>query len=123
MSEVRTVKMTLDMAKALNDLLLSLTPKGRAEMREHKHLMVALRESCMWDFTYQNQQTKKDDIQSLYNAAGGDLKISRDSAIEYILDPLSKKIEAGISGAMSVGYNDLAEAFDGLKEELKKCSA
>lgn len=116
-----TVKMSLDMVQALNDLLLGLTPKGRTEMREHKHLSLAIREGCFFEYKYKNQQTQKDDIQHIFNAEGGILKITRDSAIEYILDPLKTKIDAGVSGKLSIGYSDLADAFDALKEEIKKC--
>lgn len=116
-----TVKMSLDMAQALNDLLLGLNPKGRVEMREHKHLSAAIREGCFYEYKYENQQTKKQDIQHIFNSDGGTLKITRDSAIEYIHPLLVTKIEGGVQGKLSIGYNDLLDAFDSLKEGLKTC--
>ena len=113
------VKMSLDMSQAINDLLQGLTPKGRVEMREHKHLSVAHREGCCYEYKYQNQQTKKDDVQQILQADGGTIKITRDSAIEYIHPLIIAKMDAGVNGRLSIGYSDLADEFDTLLQAVK----
>jgi hypothetical protein len=111
MSEVCTLKMSLEMSLALNDLLMGLKPKGRSQIREHKHLFKSMRENCCNEKKTKNAQGN-DDVQHVYKIEGSELKIERKSALEYLRDSLRDKMNDGIPAYLSIGYCDLDEAVE-----------
>lgn len=106
-----TLKMTLEMSLALNDLLMGLKLKGRSQIREHKHLFKSMRENCCTEKKIKNAQGN-DDVQHAYKIEATELKIERESALEYLKDSLRIKIEEGVPAYLSIGYCDLDEAVE-----------
>lgn len=110
-SEAKKVKalkleLEIDSVLALQDLLSRTEPKGRSETRNHSKLFREFNKQCR---EYTN------DTKMEFKWKAGVVEYADEAAIEYLTSILEKRIEAGFSGALSIGYAQLLEATDDYK--------
>lgn len=114
--EAEKLKLTLDLEMiesvlAFHDLLSQANPKGRSETRNHSKLFLEFNKVCR---NYSNEMRIE------FKWRTGVVEYSDEASIKYFIDILEKKIDSGISGAMSPGYMILLDAADEYKDRKKR---
>jgi hypothetical protein len=117
-----TIKMSLEMCHAMNDCLAGETSKKRNVLRNHAHLMKALRAGCTKSSRSKSKRadgTEQEFENREWHLDGGTVEITRPEALDYLVDILNDKIEAGIPAQFSIGYVDLDDALAAHNDEYK----
>jgi hypothetical protein len=97
------IKLEIESVLALHDLLSRTEPKGRSETRNHSKLHGEFNQKCREYIGSTRLEFKWKE---------GTVEFADEAAIEYLTLILEKRVEAGFSGALSVGYSQLLEAAD-----------
>ena len=109
-AKVLRMDLNLEMVLSFHHLLSNTEPRRRTEMRMHSKLFRELRKKC---------QDLLDEVNDTRRWKAGVVEYSDENVIDYFKDILSKKIDAGIPGSNSIGYNDLLNALEDFIEANK----
>jgi hypothetical protein len=114
------IKMSTAMIQAAYHCLNSTDPKGkRTELRSHSRCRKALSQYCVEKKVRyvpmgQGQPDRK--MESEEPIDNSVLHLDQERA-EYLKDAAEDRLDAGIPGTMSEGYDDLLEALDSMDQD------
>lgn len=103
-----TYKITLDFpgTQAAWHVLMNTEVKGRSDSRNHSRLIKLLKAGCM---------VKNEDRENDFEFKGGSFVADVDK-FKYLKEVTQKKLETGISGALTEAYCSLMDSLDEAKE-------
>jgi hypothetical protein len=103
-------------ATALNHAMSNTEAKRRVELRKHSKITRAYNAGC----TDKEETVFNGVKQDIVRFRAGELVLPDEDTFKYLKDSVDRRIELGIPGTLTDGYDCLADAVEKKKDELDK---
>jgi len=113
------LKLSREAATALNHAMSNTEAKRRTELRKHSKITRAFSAGCT-----DKEETFFNGVkQDITRFRAGELCLPDEDTFKYLKESVDRRIELGIPGTLTDGYDCLADVVDAMKDALDKAEA